>query len=434
MRRSAPRPDALIGTEVEVLIERLGVRGDGIAATNEGTLYVAGAVPGDRLRARRMSRRGDGYAAAIVKLITPSPARREPECPYFSACGGCAAQHLDQQRYETWKRGLIEDALRRHGLPIEELQPLMRCPVADRRRAQLHARRLRRSMELGFHAPSSREIVDIEECSVMRSAIVRLLNPLRLMLPALLKRGRRMELLLTETADGVDLVMTGEVESRAENIEMLAAFARDAGIPRISWRPHRDALTEPLIQFHEPHIDIAGVRVALPPGAFLQASQAAEQKLATFVAEHIGTATRIADLYAGLGAFTLPLISDGRHVHAVDKDGDSLSALALAAGRANLGGRLTTERRDLNATPLQPDELNRHDAIIFDPPRAGAREQARMLALSNVPRVIAISCEASSFARDAATIVNGGYRLETVLPVDQFVYSSKLEIAALFRR
>ena len=289
-------------------------------------------------------------------------------------------------------------------------------------------------MQLGFHAPSSNDVVDIAECSVLRPALPGFLPALRTMLSVVLARGARADLLVTETTNGTDLVITGEIRRDPKSLEKLAAFAAGNNVVRISLRERAGHRPEPLLLFEQPFVDIAGVPVALPAGAFLQASSMAEQKIADFVAANVGTARHVADLYSGLGVLTMPLIRDGRHVHAVDTDGDALSALTKAAGQAGLGGRLTTERRDLDTRPLRPDELNGFDAVVFDPPRAGARMQARTLAQTNIPYIVAISCEPGTFARDASILSEGGYRLETVVPIDQFVYSSKIELAALFRR
>ncbi len=434
MRRRGPRPDPLIGRELEVTVGQLGSRGDGIASTPEGPLYVAGAAPGDRLVVRRVRRRGDGYAASVVARRQPGPDWQVPECPHFNECGGCAAQHLKPAAYAKWKRGLIENALRRRDLRAAELQPLVDCGVGNRRRGHLHARHVRRGVDLGFYKRDSEDVVDIAACMVLRSSLVASLPATRAALRAVLPSGRHADVLMTEAANGLDLLITGDIRRDAGGLEALAAFARDNNVVRLSWRRQVADPVEPLIQAEQPLVDIGGVPVAIPAGAFLQAAANAERQLAQFIAAHLGTARHILDLYAGIGAFSLPLAHGGRRVHAVDINGEALKALAAAAGRTNIGGRAATEVRDLNATPIQPKELNKFDAVVFDPPRAGALAQSRLLAGSDIPRIVAISCEPGTFARDAEILVDGGYRLETILPVDQFVYSSKLEIAASFVR
>ncbi len=434
MPRRGRRTDPLTGSEVEVAITRLGARGDGIGDTDAGPVYVPRTAPGDTVRVRRAAARGDGHAAAIVDLVTAGPSRRQPECPHFDDCGACAAQHLDAPTYTAWKQGLIADALQRRNLPIDRLQPLVACPIADRRRTQLHAKRAGRNVQLGFHAAASHDIVDLGECAVLRPSLVALLPALRDTLRHLLPSGRAVDILLTEADNGIDMLVTGDIQQTPRALETVAAFARESSIARIAHRQSGSATSEPLLQFDLPHVDIAGVSVALPSGAFLQASKTAEHKLAAFVTSGLPGCKHVADLYAGLGAFTLPLASAGSRVHAVDTDGASLAAMSYAAGQAALGGRVTNETRDLDATPLQPTELSHVDAVVFDPPRAGARRQAEVLAKAGPATVVAISCEPGTFARDAAILVAGGYRLEEVLPVDQFVYSSKLEVAARFRR
>ena len=439
MRRRTTR-DPLIGSELEVAVRRLGAGGDGIAETPAGPLYFTGAAPGDRVLARRTRRRGDGYAAAMVQLLHTGAQRRRPPCPYYDRCGGCVAQHLDNATYADWKRGLVLDALARRGLPTGTVAPLQEIPAGSRRRAEFHAFAAGNGIRLGFHGPGTREVVDIDACLVLRPGLQAVIPALRAALGDMLTPGTHADILVTETPTGLDILITGtrrpgvSASLAAFAPASLAAFAASRGVARISWRRRANVAPEPSVQFAQPTAEVAGVPVALPAGTFQQASAAAEAALAAFVAQRLPSPGRIADLYAGIGTFSLPLARAGHRVHAVDADTAALTALQTAAGGAGLGGRLTVEPRDLDQRPLQTEELHRFGAVIFDPPRAGARAQVAVLAAAGPRRVIGISCEPGTFARDAARLVAGGYRLVEVRPIDQFVYSSKIELAALFER
>ena len=260
-----------------------------------------------------------------------------------------------------------------------------------------------------------------------------MIAPLRDVLAKILEPGTGCDLLLTETPVGLDLLITTKMPPRPKQS---LAFAEAADLARVSWASARTGI-EPVAQRRPPTVDFNGVAVALPPGAFLQASAAAEQVMAALVIEHLGTLpprARIADLYAGLGTFTLPIAAEGARVHAVDNAGEGLSGLVAATGTAGLSGRVTVETRDLSERPFMAAELAGIHAVVFDPPRAGAAEVVRQLAGSKVPRVVAVSCNPATFARDAATLVAGGYRLTRVTPVDQFVYTGHVELVAGFVR
>jgi 23S rRNA (uracil1939-C5)-methyltransferase len=309
--------------------------------------------------------------------------------------------------------------------------PLIRTAANSRRRVTLAARARKGAAVLGFHAQESHDIVDLRECHVMLPVLAGMIAPLREMLGRELPAGGSAELTATATASGIDLLIRADRAPGRDSRVALAEFASGQKLARLSWQAGKEA-PEPIAQHRTPQVVFGGVAVDPPPGAFLQASAEAEQAMVDIVVGAAADAKRIADLYAGCGTFTFPLAKTAR-VQAVEGDKDSLAALTAAARRNSLG-RITGERRDLARNPLQPDELKPFDAVVFDPPRAGAKAQAEMLAKSPVPAAVAVSCDPGSFARDARILCGGGYRLESVTPIDQFVWSPHVEIVAVFRR
>lgn len=422
----------------ELIIERLGPRGDGIAQVGGETFYVAGALPGERVRVRPGQKRGDGRAADLLDLVEASPLRQAPPCPHFADCGGCSVQHLADAPYADWKRDLVVQALERRGFDPALVAPLVRTGPAGRRRAELAAFRLPTGNRviLGFHARASRRIVDVETCLILRPALLALLPALRQSLQDVLPKRGTADILLTETDRGLDLLVSADRPPRPAQTLALSRLAESEGFPRVSWRSKQGI--EPVALREAPAVAVSGFPVEIPPGAFLQASVEAEDMMVSRVRAALADAgpgsVPVADLYCGVGTFSLPLAADGKRVAAFDGDAPAVDALRRAAGGAGFGGSVTPQARDLARRPLSPDELKGYQAVVFDPPRAGAAEQAAALAKSVVPRVVAVSCNPATFARDASLLAEGGYRLEGVTPIDQFVWSGHVELVAAFSR
>lgn len=430
MRRRA-RPGG--GRQETLEIEAIGARGDGFAQTAEGLVFVPLAAPGDRLTVRLTGEKGGALRGEIVELLAEGPARVEPPCPHFGPCGGCRLQHLDAAAYRAWKQGVVGEQLARQGLDPGVVAPMVEVPPGTRRRALFAARRQGGRVRLGFHEARSRNLVDLETCLLLTPTLLALIAPLRDVLAAWLADGDEADVAAADTEAGLDVQVVTPVAPGLAAREALAAFAAAQDLARLSWRVGGGA-PEPLAQRRLPVLSFGAARVVPPPGGFLQPSREGEAALVDLVTQAIpSSALRIADLYAGIGTFAFAL-ADPARVLAYEGDAAALAALEAASRQPEVRGRVAAERRDLERRPLHAEELDVFDALVFDPPRAGAPAQAPHIAASRVPTVVGVSCSPASFARDARTLVEGGYALERLTPLDQFPWSSHLELVAVFRR
>jgi 23S rRNA (uracil1939-C5)-methyltransferase len=400
---------------VEIL--GLGHAGDGITADG---LFVPYTVPGDVVRVERKGPRG-----RLQGIVTPGPSRATPVCSHFGRCGGCALQMMAQGPYLAWKRDLVLNALKQRGfadVPVEEIRAV---PPGTRRRAMFKARADSGRVALGFYEPESRRLVDILECPVLVPALAGLIEPLKMQLAQILKPAETAELHVTATKTGIDFSLKMKRARGPDLLMALSELASSLNLARLNWNGETVAMAA------TPAMSIGRFTVALPPESFLQPTKEGEAILQGLVREEVGSARRVADLFSGCGTFALAL-AEGRSVHAIDSAEAQIEALMGAAkvGRANL----TAETRDLFRRPLLASELARFDAVALDPPRAGANAQAQALAQSAVPTVLYVSCNPASFARDARILVDGGYRLTRVVPLDQFLWSPHVELFARFTR
>ncbi|MEX1035390.1 MAG: hypothetical protein WDZ54_05500 [Sneathiella sp.] len=416
---------------VELVIDHIGASGDGVAILDGQTYYVPFTAPGERIIATSGEARGNGLTATREEIITPGVDRIKPACRHFGLCGGCATQHLTPDFTAEWKRQKIVDCLSMAGISDAEVLPTLTSPPGSRRRVEFIAAKRKKGVMVGFHLRRSHQIFDVGDCPLLAPELLALVKPLRAMLPAILPRNSEAKVMATVTNNGPDLMITAEKELDLQTREALATFTSENALSRLSWR-RNPAMAPEVVSARLPaEVSLADVEVTLPPGGFLQASADGEQALATFATEALTGATRILDLFAGVGSFTFPLAQFAR-VHAVEGDEELASGLQAAANRAIRP--VTTERRDLFHRPLLPDELNNYDGLLFDPPRAGAKAQAGEIAKSEVAKVVAISCNPVTFARDIALLIAGGYRLGPVRPVDQFLWSPHIEMAAVLKR
>ncbi|WP_339715359.1 hypothetical protein [uncultured Sneathiella sp.] len=416
---------------VELVIDHIGASGDGVATQNGQTFYVPFTAPGDRIIATPTEARGKGQAATLEEMIAPGPDRIKPACRHFETCGGCALQHLPPEFTAEWKRQKIIESLSMAGITEAEILPTLTSTPRSRRRVEFIAAKRKKGVMIGFHLRRSHQIFDVGDCPLLAPGLLALIKPLRAMLPAVLPRNSTAKVMATMTNNGPDLVITADTELDLGMREVLAAFTAENMLARLSWRQGSNRPPEVVSARLSADISLAGVDVTLPPGGFLQASEDGERTLAAFATEALVGATHIVDLFAGVGSFTFPL-ADSARIHAVEGDAELAGGLQAAANRAIRP--ITTETRDLFHRPLLVDELNKYDGLLFDPPRAGAKAQAEEIAKSEIPTVVAISCNPVTFARDVALLIDGGYSLGPVRPVDQFLWSPHIEMAAVLRR
>ncbi|MGH6846182.1 MAG: class I SAM-dependent RNA methyltransferase [Methylocella sp.] len=410
----------MIGSSTTLTIDRLGARGEGVAQSPDGSIFVPYALAGETIVADV-----DGSRGALVEVLTPSPHRIAPCCRYFSHCGGCAVQTLAADSYTRWKRDLVTSALRRAGLTNEVLD-LADAHGAGRRRATFHARYVRGRPTTGFMRAREHEVVEIDSCPVLAASMDGALPAVRAIAQALAASGKPLDILVTATASGLDVDLKGHGPLGEALTQTLVRLALAHDLARLS--NHGGIV----VSRRTPMLAMGKAMVAPPPGIFLQATETAEEMLAARVCAHVAGARRIADLFSGIGTFALRMAEFAK-VDAFDLEEASLQALAKAARAAGLR-EVAVSPRDLFRRPLGPLELERYDAVVFDPPRAGAEHQAAALSASPVPLVVAVSCNAQTFARDAAALSAGGYEIARVEPVDQFRHTPHVEIVAGFRR
>ena len=406
-------------------IRHLGRRGDGVTDTAEGPVFVPYTLPGESVEVERVA--GHPDRRHLLHVETPSVERVAPICPHFGECGGCAVQHWRCERYRAWKRDIVVQALgaARLEAPVGDL---IDAHGEGRRRAVLHARRTGHDiLTVGFAAARAHRIVAIDRCPVLAPSLDGVIPAAWALAEALGTAGKPLDIQATATDAGLDIDVRGSGPLSPQRAAALARIAEAHRLARLTRHGELVAQRAP------PTLRMGTATVALPPGVFLQATAAGEAALVRLVAGYVGDARTVADLFCGVGPFALHLGATAR-VRAADADAPAIAALSRAA--ANTPGLKPVEAapRDLFRRPLVPDELKRIDAVVFDPPRQGAEAQARQLAASKVAVVVAVSCNAATFARDARLLVDGGYSLTAVTPVDQFRYSPHVEIVAKFTR
>lgn len=386
-------------------IVRIAARGDGVTASGK---HVAFGVPGDAVTE-------DG-------VLIEGPHHQVPPCRHFPECGGCQLQHVDDEAYRGYLVSRIETALAQHDLNAAIRDPHL-SPPNSRRRASLRALRVGKTAVIGFNAAKSHRIVDMRENHILRPELLALIAPLRDLLASVLQPKRTAEVQLTLVDRGVDLMLKGVEPKGYEAMEALTAFCERHRLARLSI--DQGLGPETLFEPAPATITLSGVPVGFPVAGFLQATEDGEAALVACVREAVGNAGRTADLFAGLGTFALALAGK---VYAAEASRDAVLALKRAAPT------LAVEHRDLYRRPLDSSELKNFEAVVLDPPRAGAEQQATALAASAVARVAYVSCNPATFARDAKLLVDGGYRLDGVMPVGQFRWSTHVELAAAFSR
>jgi 23S rRNA (uracil1939-C5)-methyltransferase len=400
-------------------IVRVGHRGDGVAEGADGPIYVPYTLPGETIETEPWP--GHPDRRHLVRVDAPSPERIAPICPHFGTCGGCALQHWETARYRAWKRDLLVTTLRQAGIETT-VDEMIDAHGEGRRRAVFHARRSGKEiLHVGFAAFSTHHIVAIDRCPILAPGLSGAIETAWAIAEAL-RSTKPLDIQATATDAGLDVDVRGSGPLDTTQSVVLARLAESRRLARLTRHG------ELVARRTQPTVRMGRATVPLPPGAFLQATAAGEDALARLVAVHVGDAKSVADLFCGVGPFALRLAERAK-VTAADSDEPAVTALREAAKTPGLKP-IVVERRDLFRRPFLAQELKGIDAVIFDPPRQGAEAQARALAASKVPVIVAVSCSVATFARDAKILLDGGYRLTAVTPVDQFRYSAHVEIVA----
>ena len=457
-RRSAARRDGQLprnAAPIELTISHVGGRGDGVGTASythnhqsrQHMVFVPASLPGERVLAQPLSLNAQGIRARMIELIEPAAARRAPACQAFPACGGCQFQHWQEAEVGIWKQAQVTAFLERAEIWPGQMRPPRAVPLRSRRRATFHLKRLANGVAAGFNERQGPQIITPESCVVLHPELLALLDELRAFAAREFPVGSSVDAQVNRLDQGlcVQLQATGDgagFESTPALLAALGSWAGEAGLARLSLVPgaaaarttHGAAQAMPLYAPVPPTICFGGIAVTPPPGAFLQASPQGEADLQEGVAEAVHGARSVVDLFAGVGTLSLPLVAKGVQILAVEQDRAALAALKDGADAAGRGGQVAGRLADLANAPLTAADLAGFDAVILDPPRGGANAQCALLARSQVPRIVMVSCNPASFARDAALLADGGYGCDWVQVIDQFRMSNHIELVARFSR
>jgi 23S rRNA (uracil1939-C5)-methyltransferase len=419
------------GKQLQGTIDSIGGRGDGVLTPPpgaEGPIFVPLTVPGDEVRVQTTSKSASGTQSEIIELLNEGPDRVDPPCPHYGACGGCQLQHWSLEAQRDWKLTRIEDAITRAGFDPAVVLPLESVEAGTRRRAEFIALQpAGKPVQIGFRRRSSHWVEVIESCMVLADELVAALPLLRDGLDGLMTDREGLRVHLTLADNGLDIALTGGMIEGFETQDRLAELARSAGWARLT---HNDF---PIAAQGDPFIELGGAKVALPQRAFLQPSRDGQAILQSLVLAAIpDDAKRVMDLYSGHGTFALPLAERGHTVEAYESSEAAITALKSAANSAGMTMHAAT--RDLATWPLSGAALKKVQAVVIDPPRAGAKAQTEALAKDGPPTIVAVSCNPATFARDARILRDGGYSLEWVAPLDQFLFTGHVELVARFYR
>ncbi|WP_316164257.1 MULTISPECIES: class I SAM-dependent RNA methyltransferase [unclassified Bradyrhizobium] len=403
-----------------LVIDHVGHRGDGVSLSSGEALYVPYTLAGETVQAAVVP--GHPDRRKLLAMEAASSERIAPFCAHFGVCGGCAIQHWAPGPYQHWKRNIVVETLRAAKVDCE-VADLIDAHGAGRRRATFHARMgTHEVLRVGFSAANSHDIVPIDRCPILDPALDGALEAAWALAEALKPTGKPLDIQATATSNGLDIDIRGSGPLPPPRIAALSRLAEQHRLARLTRHG------ELVLMRNAPVVTMGTAQVTLPPGSFLQATVQGEETLAQLVMERIGKAKHVADLFCGVGPFALRLATRAR-VTAMDNDAGAIAALQRASGTPGLKP-IKAEARDLFRRPLMPPELRDIDAVVFDPPRQGAQAQARQLAASKVPVIVAVSCNVTTFARDMRMLIDGGYKLETVVPVDQFRHTPHVELVA----
>ncbi|MGZ6022729.1 MAG: class I SAM-dependent RNA methyltransferase [Rhizomicrobium sp.] len=409
-----------------LVIDHVAHRGDGVTFIDGEAVYVPYTLAGETVEVAPVPGHHPDQRR-LLQVERASPERVTPFCKHFGVCGGCAIQHWETERYRAWKRNIVVETLAQAKLACE-VEPLVDAHGLGRRRITLHARMGTHDvLKVGFAAASSHDIIPVDRCPILDPGLNGALDAAWAIAEPLISTGKPLDIQITATDNGLDVDVRGSGPLPAKMIAKLSLVAEQHRLARLTRHGELVLMRAP------PTIMIGTAQVTLPPGSFLQATVAGEEALAGLVIEGCKRAKHVADLFCGVGPFALRLAAKSR-ISAFDSDAGAIEALQKAATSTSGLKPVKTDTRDLFRRPLMPQELRDYDAVVFDPPRQGAQAQAQQLAASKIPVVVAVSCNVATFARDARILVDGGYRLEGVTPVDQFRHTPHVELVAKFKR
>lgn len=430
-----------------IIIDHIGMAGDGVGEYDGEAIYVPFTMAGEKVNVDVVGKSRHGYKGVLKGVVSPSDDRKEPICQHFENCGGCKLQHLQQADYASFKMDNFKESMARRGFDIDELsiKELWHVDLAARRRARFGAKKTKKYLVLGYRGLGQHGLFDIKTCPILDDKILAILPSLREFLFEALEEAAEIDIHITNYPEGLDivLILPRDTEASVDLLMEGAIFAEKNDIARLSWQDGEDGEVTPMGIRRDPalsydNLGVRGTKILMPAGGFLQASAKAEQKMQNIIIGAFDDNNKkedykIADLFCGWGSLSLPLLKHGcKEIIAVDNAGEAIDSLTKGVSYAGLGGRLKPDCRDLFKEALEGNELDGLDAVIFDPPRAGAKAQAEALAVSDIPLIIGVSCNQQSFARDARILENGGYEMKEIHLIDQFLYAAHLEIIAVF--
>jgi 23S rRNA (uracil1939-C5)-methyltransferase len=409
-----------------LVIDHVGHRGDGVALADGQSIFVPYTLGGETVEVAPVPGHHPDRRR-LLQVERASPERITPFCQHFGTCGGCAIQHWESGHYQAWKRGLVVETLAQAKI-FCDVHPLIDAHGLGRRRITLHARMGTHDvLKVAFSAANSHDIVPVDRCPILDPGLSGALDAAWAIAEPLKPTGKPLDIQFVATDSGLDVDVRGSGPLPSNMIATLSELADRHRLARLTRHGELVLMRTP------PTIAIGTAQVTLPPGSFLQATAAGEEALADLVGEHCRRAKHIADLFCGVGPFALRLAAKSR-ISAFDNDAGAVTALQKAATSTSGLKPVKAETRDLFRRPLMPQELRDYDAVVFDPPRQGAQAQVRQLALSKIPVVVAVSCNVATFARDARILIDGGYQIESVTPVDQFRHTPHVELVARFKK
>ncbi|MFL2935036.1 MAG: class I SAM-dependent RNA methyltransferase [Thalassobaculaceae bacterium] len=428
---------------IELVIDRIGGKGDGISndpSSNKSnsvnrnqSYFIPGTLPGEQIIARPVFKTSEGVFGQLLEIKKTSTERVSAPCIYFGICGGCSLQHWNTAPYREWKIDRIKNAVKTITSPHTIFTKLITSQAQTRRRADLSIRRFETKSVLGFHERDSHRIVDIQSCHLLDPEIISLSNALRSISHLFTSIGESSRISINKLDNGLDILIYLQSEPSLEGLEAFNKLAHAHNLSRISMTISAANEIIPIIERKTPEIEFSGVKVLPPPGAFLQATEVGTQAITEAVLLGVAGTKTILELFSGCGTLTIPVHHQGT-IHAVEGDALAADALKKAVMKAAIDRKISVEIRDLLKNPIPADELSRYDAIIFDPPRSGAKKQVEEIVKNGPTKVVAVSCNPNTFARDSKILVDGGYELKKITPIDQFLWSPHVELVAEFYR